>query len=128
MPYSVENIVRKGEIACYKQFLLSHNVFHSYISSVHQNALLCGNGLTLSQTGPGFNISIENTIGKEKIARNKKFQQFLDFLWCFYPFEELSAIFIKFEIAICKLFLSGGVHKLSFGKGLNPVFVEVKQI
>ena len=32
VPYTVENIVRKGEIACYNQFLLSHNVFHSFIS------------------------------------------------------------------------------------------------
>ena len=40
----MENIVRKGEIACYKQFLLYHNVFHSYISLVRENAALCGNG------------------------------------------------------------------------------------
>ena len=37
MPYKVENIVRKGEIAC------SHNVLQSYI---YQNAALCGYGLT----------------------------------------------------------------------------------
>ena len=47
MPYKVENIVRTGEIACYKQFLLSHHVFHCYISLVHQNAALCKNGLSL---------------------------------------------------------------------------------
>ena len=34
----------KGEIACYKEFLLSHNVFHSYISLLRQTAALCGNG------------------------------------------------------------------------------------
>ena len=38
--YRVENSLREGEIAC----------FHSYISLVRQNAALCGNGLTLSQT------------------------------------------------------------------------------
>ena len=38
MPYRVENIVRKGEIACY-------NVFHSFKSLVRQNEALCGNGL-----------------------------------------------------------------------------------
>ena len=38
--------MRKGEIAYNKQFLLSHNVFHSYISLVHQNVALCGNWLT----------------------------------------------------------------------------------
>ena len=41
----VENIARKGEIACYKQFLLFSQFFHSYISLVRRNAALCGNGL-----------------------------------------------------------------------------------
>ena len=35
----------------------------------------------------------------------------------FYPFEEPSAIFIKFEIVVCKLFQSGRVQTLLFGKG-----------
>ena len=35
----------KGEIACNKQFLLFSQFFHSYISLVHQNAALWGNGL-----------------------------------------------------------------------------------
>ena len=42
---SFSTIVRKGEIACYKQFFFSHNVFHSYISVMRQTATLCGNGL-----------------------------------------------------------------------------------
>ena len=46
----VENIVRKGEIASYEQFLPSLNVFHSYIYSVCQNAALCGNGLSIYVT------------------------------------------------------------------------------
>ena len=37
----------------------------------------------------------------------------------FYPFEELSANFIKFEIVVCKLFQFGQVQNLSFGKWLN---------
>ena len=50
----VQNIVRKGEIACYKEkeklhvisnFSFSHNIFHSFISLVHQNGLWCGKGL-----------------------------------------------------------------------------------
>ena len=36
----------------------------------------------------------------------------------FYPFGELTTIFITFEIVICKLFEFGGVLNLSFGKGL----------
>ena len=42
----LENMVRKGEIACYKQFLLFSQCFlQLYISLVRQNAVLCGNGL-----------------------------------------------------------------------------------
>ena len=40
--YSVEN-VRKGEIACYKQFLPISECFLQYVSFVRQNAVLCGN-------------------------------------------------------------------------------------
>ena len=39
MPYRVENVVRKGEIACNKQFLLFSQCFHCYISSVRENGL-----------------------------------------------------------------------------------------
>ena len=35
----------------------------------------------------------------------------------FYPFLELTPIFIKFKIVLCKLF--GSVENVSFGKGLN---------
>ena len=37
----------------------------------------------------------------------------------FYPFREFFATFIKFEIAVCKLFQFWRVQNLSFGKGLN---------
>ena len=46
MPFKVENIVRKREIACYKQFLLALQYFlELYIFSVSQNVALYGNGL-----------------------------------------------------------------------------------
>ena len=41
------NIVRKGEIAFTRNLSFFHNVFHSYISLVRQNAALCGNGLII---------------------------------------------------------------------------------
>ena len=47
MPYRVDNIVRKGEIACYKQFLLFSQYF-PWVYIFSQNAALCGNGLTHS--------------------------------------------------------------------------------
>ena len=37
--------MRKGEIACYKQFLLSSQCFPQLYISEHQNVALCGNGL-----------------------------------------------------------------------------------
>ena len=55
MPHSVENIVRKGEIACYKQFLLFSQCFLQLISLVRQNVTLSGNGLTFHSTILTFN-------------------------------------------------------------------------
>ena len=46
MLYRVQNIVRKGEIAYHKQFLLFSEFSYSYISLVCQNVGLCGNGLS----------------------------------------------------------------------------------
>ena len=37
----------------------------------------------------------------------------------FHPFRKLSAIFIEFEIVVCKLFQFEGVQNVSFGKGLR---------
>ena len=37
----------------------------------------------------------------------------------FHLFEELSAILVKFENVVCKLFQFGGVKNLSFGKELT---------
>ena len=48
----------------------------------------------------------ENTAGKGEIARH---EQFLFFPVFSTPFDELSAIFIKFPIVVCKLFQFGRV-------------------
>ena len=53
---------------------------------------------------------------KEKFLITSKFSFFHS---VFYPFVELSAIFIPFEIVVCKLFQFGQVQNVSFGKGLN---------
>ena len=45
----VVNVVRKGEIACYKQFLLFSLSFPQLISLMRQNSRLCGNGLNTLQ-------------------------------------------------------------------------------
>ena len=67
MPYRVENIVRKGEIACYKQFLFFSQCFPSYISLVRQNAVLCGNGFTLFQTTNFLDVAILKVFADNKL-------------------------------------------------------------
>ena len=61
---------------------------------------------TLSQTRPCFTCLEYRTVGKREIARNSNFS-------CshsvFYPFGELTDIFIKINIVVCKLFLFGRV-------------------
>ena len=42
----------------------------------------------------------------------------------FYPFKELSAIFVKFKIVVCKVFEFGRVSNLSFGKGLMLLYLQ----
>ena len=55
--------------------------------------------------------SIENTAYKQEIAHNKQFLLFPQF---FLPACKTSAIFIKFEIVICKLNEFGRVYNLLF--------------
>ena len=55
-------------------------------------------------------MSFKNIVGKKEIARNE-------------PPGELYAIFIKFEIVVCKLVLFERVKNLSFGKGLKVEIV-----
>ena len=52
------------------------------------------------EKGRSFSKWVENTVGKGEIALN---EQFLLFSQCFLPFGELSAIFMKFKIVVCKL-------------------------
>ena len=61
--------------------------------------------------------SSENTVGKGEIDCN---EQFLPSPQCFLPFSgDLSAVFIKFKIVICKLFQFGRTLNLMFGKRLT---------
>ena len=52
VPDRVENIVRKGEIACNKQFLLFSQCFPQiYLYFSASNAEICGNGLNTGSCG-----------------------------------------------------------------------------
>ena len=62
-------------------------------------------------------ISLLKTLWeKEKLLITSNFSFYHS---VFYLFEELSIIFIKFEIVVCQRFQFGIVKDLSFGKGLN---------
>ena len=56
--------MKKDNSLVTSNFPISHNVFHSFISLVRQNAVLCGNGLTLHHTIPTFNNHEEESFGK----------------------------------------------------------------
>ena len=80
---------------------------------------------TLSQTSLGFlrvySIGPFKTLWeKEKllVTSNFSFSHRV-----FYSFGELSAIFITYKIVVCKLFESGRVYNLSFGKVLKIFLV-----
>jgi hypothetical protein len=56
-------------------------------------------------------MHFKNTVEKGEIAHH---EQFILFHTVFYLFEDLPAIFIKFEVAVCKLFQ---FENLSLGQG-----------
>ena len=76
--------------------------------------------LTLSQTSPGFLCICSSSLLKTPWEKEKllAMSNFSFSHSIFYPFGELCAIFIKFEIAFSKLFQFGIVLNLSFRKGL----------
>ena len=111
MPYRVENIVRKGEVSCYKQFLLFSQCFpHRYLFNKSKCGIMCGNELTLYHTTPTFNdpekVAFWKHCGKR---RNCSWRAISPFPSVFYLFGELPAIFIRFRIVVCKTFEFGRV-------------------
>ena len=59
-------------------------------------------------------MTIEQVNYNAFITRNFSFSNSV-----FYPFRELSVTFVKYKIAVCKLFQFGRVQNLSFGKELS---------
>ena len=86
----IENINRKGETAGNQHLLLSLNPFPNKPWFLR----VCSTSL------------LETLREKEKllVTSNFSFSHSV-----FYPFQELSAIFIKFKIVVCKLFQLGRV-------------------
>ena len=136
--------MRKGEIACYKQFLLFSQCFpqlyifhasellpcvvmgYSFLSKCFQfgkksRVLLLGQelkNLNLSQTTLCFYMSAAQVFRKQcEKRRNVHNEQFLLFPSVSYHFGKLSMVLIKLKTVLCKHFEFGTVHHLLFGKG-----------
>ena len=119
---AVENIVRKGEIACHKQFLLFSQCFPQlYIFSTSKCGIVW-KWVNHSSNKPLFShvFSTSCLITCVK-GRNCLYQTISLFFSpsVIYPLEELSPIFIKFEIVICKLFHLEELKICCLGKN-NP--------
>ena len=76
--------------------------------------------VNLSQTSPGFYVSAVYVFRKQCWKKEKLLimSNFSFSHSVFYPFGELSIVFIKFEIIVCNFFQLGRVLNLSFWKGL----------
>ena len=90
------------------------------------HVLLCFKMLTLSQTRPFFlrvcSKSLLKTLKeKEKLLVTSNFSFSHSVL---NPFGELSTIFTKFEIIICKLFQFGRIQ-IVFENGLNSRYIII---
>ena len=85
----IENIVGKEKIASNEQFLLFPQCFHnlSVVDALTLFLRVCSTSL------------LKALWEKEKLLVTSSFSFSCN---VFYPFEELSAIFIKFEIVVCK--------------------------
>ena len=86
-----------------------------------ENLFLRPTFLTVSQTSPGFYLSavqvfFETLWEKEKLLVMSNFSSSHS---VFYPFGELSVIFIKFETVVWKIFQFGRVQNLSSSNGLT---------
>ena len=80
MPYKVDNIVRKGEIACYKQLLFFSQCFPQFY-------IVCENAASTIQYQEKMtleNKALEYTFGKGENAGN---QPFLLFPQSFVPYQ-----------------------------------------
>ena len=76
----IENIVTKGETACFEQFLIySHNVFKSHLLQMCQKASVFGEGLMLTHL---YITDKLETLKYNWLSRNNNLQSinsFLDF-------------------------------------------------
>ena len=137
---AVENIVRKGEIACNKQFLLISQCFLPYrvlilhfegilkcflqFVSIWNSLKFCDLliGLILFKPFPNkpwflrvcSTSLLKSLLEKEKLLVTSNFTLFHS---VYYSFGKLCAIFIKFEFVVCKLLSLEDSKICHLGKG-----------
>ena len=108
-------------------FSFSHSVFKrlSFLHSKNQG--LFGKGFNSFQNKPWF-LRVWSTSLLKTLWDRKKLLVTSNFFFSHrvsYPFVEISAFFVKFEIVVCKLLQFGPVQNLSFWKGLKVVTIPV---
>ena len=91
-------------------FFFSHHVFLRCLFQCCQMSGLCGKGLNLSHTSPCIHVSAVQVLKtlweKENLLATSNFS----FSYIVFNLSgEQSAIFINFEIVVCKLFEFGRV-------------------
>ena len=122
----VENNVGEGENACYQHFLLFPLMFSKSSFSESLKVLIVWQRVNPFPNKPWF-LRVSSTSLLKTLREKEKLLVTSNFSFShsvFYPFRELSAIFIKFKIVVCKLFQYGMVQNWLFGKGLNNTFYE----
>ena len=97
-----------------KFIILATFNFRLLILSIWSSPKFCPK-LTLSQTSPCSISLLKTQSKKDKLLVTSSFPFSHS---VFYPLGKFSAIFINFEIVVCKLLQFGRVLKLSFGKEL----------
>ena len=98
-------------------FTSSNRVFSRIVLQTCKNMALFGKGFPHNDTfwRPWVTSLLKKLWEKEKLLVTSNFS-FTHSV--FYPFRELSGIFIKFKIVVCRPFQFGPVSNLSSGNGL----------
>ena len=107
----------KETIKISKPIIIHHSICYLVpVTQVRQN-----NSLNPFPNKPWF-LRVCSTSLLKTLSEKKKLLVTSNFFFFFppvfsYTFRELSAIFIRFKIVVCKVFQFGRVRSLSFGKG-----------
>ena len=93
---------------------LQHKSFENTVGKKEISLDCSLQGQPFSQTSPGFYVSAVQVFGKN-CGEKEKLLLMSNFSFShsvFHPFRELSAIFIKSEIVVCKVFQFGRLYNL----------------